>query len=205
VPETITLERSPAAASLIQLLRERRSVPQRQFDQNQKPDHAKVLEAIESARWAPNHRRTQPWRFYVLDDGRIARLGRQYSELLERKGSKPEIVAARRNEWGKAPGIVIITCTTPVDADEVTRREDYAACASAAQNMMLHLWAEGIASKWSTATVWDHEDFWPMLGHDAAPEGTQVVGFFFYGTPLALPPASRTKTAAEVTVDFRAG
>jgi nitroreductase len=189
----------------VQLLRERRSIPQRHFDTTSKPDHARVLEAIESARWAPNHRRTQPWMFYLLDDSRISELGDQYAELLERKGSTPEIVAARRSEWGKAPGIVVITCTTPVDADEVTRKEDYAACACAAQNMMLHLWAEGIASKWSTATVWDHEGFWPLLGHDTPPAGTFVVGFFFYGTPLALPPASRTKTAQEVTVDFRAG
>lgn len=204
MPKTLTLEPSPAAASLIQLLRERRSIPQRHFDQSLEPDHEKVLAAIESARWAPNHRRTQPWTFYLLDDERIVRLGAQYAELLERKGSTPEIVAARRTEWGDAPGIVVLTCTTAADADEVIKQEDYAACAGAAQNMMLHLWAEGIASKWSTATVWDHEGFWPLLAKDAQPEGEYVVGFFFYGTPLRLPPASRTKSADEVTVNFRA-
>lgn len=204
MPKTFTLEPSPAAASFIQLLRERRSVPQRHFDQSLEPDHDKALEAIESARWAPNHRRTQPWTFYLLDDERISGLGAQFAELLEHKGSTPEVIAARRTEWGDAPGIIVLTCTTPEDADEVTKQEDYAACAGAAQNMMLHLWAEGVASKWSTADVWKHEGFWPLLGHDVQPAGEYVVGFFFYGAPLQLPPASRTKSAKDVTVNFRA-
>jgi len=45
------------------LLRGRRSVDLYQSDPVPK---AVILEAIDVARWAPNHRLTQPWRFYLI-------------------------------------------------------------------------------------------------------------------------------------------
>lgn len=194
---------SGAATALsehVELIRTRRSVGQKLLDPDAPVPHEIVLDAIESARWAPNHKRTEPWTFYLLDRDRIMRLAEMNAELLERQGSKPENVSAKRAEWGAAPGVMILTCTCPTGANEQRLLEDYAACAIAAQNWMLHLWAAGIASKWSTAATHLHEDFWSLLGAD--PEGTRVVGIFFYGRPLELPKAFRHRSAADATVDF---
>src|SRR5258706_8754349 len=57
---------SPAAASIEQvaaLIRGRRSVDL--YEPDPVPN-AVILEAIDVARWAPNHRLTQPWRFYLI-------------------------------------------------------------------------------------------------------------------------------------------
>ncbi len=191
------------AAPVIQVLRERRTISQSSLSQ-QEPDHRKVLEAIESARWAPNHHLTEPWRFYLLDPERIERLGELWAEVLERRGSSPGKVAAKRREWGQSRGIVILTCRSSLEADEKTRREDYAACCCAAQNFMLHLWACGLGSKWSTAAVDVHEGFWPLLGHDERLEGAEVVGVLFYGLPERIPEGRRSKSAEDITVNFRA-
>jgi len=188
---------------IARLLRERRTVSQGSLSTTLEPDHAKVLNAIESARWAPNHHLTEPWTFYVLDPTRIRRLGELWAELLERKGSKPSKVEAKRAQWGASKGVVILTCTSAPDADATTRKEDYAACCCAAQNFMLHLWAEGLGSKWSTGAVWEHEDFWPLLGHAAPPEGAEVVGVFFYGLPTTVPQTRRNRGLGDVTVNFR--
>lgn len=61
--------------TLARLLRERRTVSQASLSTNLEPDHGAVLEAVGSARWAPNHHLTEPWAFYLLDHERIARLG----------------------------------------------------------------------------------------------------------------------------------
>jgi nitroreductase len=191
------------AAPIIRALRERRTVSQSSLSQTEEPDHALVLDAIASARWAPNHHLTEPWRFYLLDPARIRRLGELWAEVLERGGSSPAKVAAKRREWGGSKGVVVLLCQSP-QADEKTRREDYAACCCAAQNFMLHLWACGLGSKWSTAEVDEHEAFWPLLGHDERPEGTEVVGVFFYGVPERIPEGRRSKGIEEITVNFRA-
>lgn len=188
---------------MIELLRSRRTVSQGRLQDGAELDHLVVVEAIESARWAPNHKRTEPWRFHLLDPSRIARLAGLWAEQLERQGSKPDKVETKRREWGQVPGVVVVTCHSAEDATEVTRLEDYGAVCCAVQNLSLHLWAEGIASKWSTAGVWEHEGFWPLLGYAEAPEGARLVALLFYGLPTELPVGRRNKALSEVLVDFR--
>lgn len=192
------------AQPVVQALRDRRTVSQGSLSA-ERPDPGKVSAALESARWAPNHHLTEPWTFYVLDGGRTERLGELWADLLVRGGAKADKVERRRSEWGQAPGVMILTCTSAPNADEAVRREDYAACCCAAQNFMVHLWSEGLGSKWSTGAVWEHEDFWALLGHAAPPPHTEVVGVFFYGVPTRVPAGRRTKALGEVVVDFTAG
>jgi nitroreductase len=189
---------------MVDVIRTRRSVSQPRMDPNLEPDHEIARAAFESARWAPNHKRTEPWRFYLLDDARIRRLAELNAELLARRGSKQDKVDNKLREWRVQRGVAIITCTSAPDADEVTRAEDRLAVACAAQNFMLHLWSEGVASKWSTASVWEHEDFWPLLGKASGSEQEDVIGLFFYGHAAEAPPAKRNKELKDVLVDFRA-
>lgn len=191
------------ASSTVEVIRTRRSVGQALLKGGPELDHAEVVAAVESARWAPNHRRTEPWRFYRLDDERKRQLATLWSEQLERTGSKPERVEAKRREWAEVPGVVIVTCTSAEDADEVTRWEDYAATAAAVQNFCLHLWSRGVATKWSTAGVYEHEGFWPLLGQAGPPANTRLVAFLFYGLAEDLPRPHRKRDVADVLVDFR--
>lgn len=187
---------------LVEVLRTRRSVGQPLLAGSAIEDHGVVREALESARWAPNHKRTEPWRFYLLDDERIARLAAINAELLERGGSSPDTVELKRRQWAAVPGVVVFTVRSAPDADEVMRREDYAAVVAAAQNFTLHLWALGVATKWSTSAVWRHEGFWPLLGKEG-PDGEEVVGIFFYGRVAEAPVGRRRLELDEVLTDFR--
>lgn len=195
------------------LLRARRTIPQNRFG-SAEPDHAKVIEAIESARWAPNHRHTEPWRFYVLDPERIRRLGELYSEVLRVKGAPETKAEFKRKVWSSQKGVVIATRSSQLQenpngdfaidkANDILQREDYAACCCAIQNFMLHLWADGIGVKWSTGRVWDHPNFNALIGIEAQPE--EVIGVLFYGVlPDNLPIGVRKKALNEVVVNYRA-
>ncbi len=194
-----------AEPTTVDVIRTRRSVPQGKLIAGPALDHREVVAAVESARWAPNHKRTEPWRFYLLDDERITRLAGLWGEQLERTGSKPERVEAKRRDWASVPGVLIVTCTSAADADDTLRLENYAATACAVQNVCLHLWSKGIATKWSTAAVSDHEGFWPLLGHERAPDDTRVVAFLFYGLAAELPKAHRKLPVEHVLVDHRHG
>ncbi len=192
-----------SAASTVEVIRTRRSVAQGRLIDGPSLDHGEVVAAVESARWAPNHKRTEPWRFYLLDDERKELLAAMWGEQSERTGSSPDRALAKRQDWAKVPGVVIVTCTSAEDASEVTRLEDYAATACAVQNLCLHLWSKGVATKWSTAGVDAHEGFWPLLGQAHRPANTRVVAFIFYGLVEELPKAHRKREVGEVLVDFR--
>src|SRR5690606_22468741 len=189
--ELMEAEERARRGSVVDVIRSRRTVPQARLRDGPGLDHGEVVRAVESARWAPNHHRTEPWRFYLLDEARKANLATYWAEQLERGGSKPERVTAKRREWASAPGVLVVSCTSAEGADEKTRWEDYAATACAVQNLVLHLWSKGIATKWSTGEVDEHEGFWPLLGHEERPASTRLVALVFYGLAAKLPYGDR--------------
>src|SRR5690625_6130977 len=62
---------STEANAIVRALRERRTTGPLRFDPDVQPDHDIVRDAVESARWAPNHKRTEPWRFFLLGSEQI--------------------------------------------------------------------------------------------------------------------------------------
>lgn len=145
-----------------------------------------IREAIEAARWAPNHHVTEPWHFYVLGPEAI-RDSVELTRLVttERKGS--DVGDFKAQSAAAVPGWLVVTCRT--SDDELTRREDYASCCCAIQNLMLYLSAAGAASKWSTGPITRDSRFYELLGID---EGSEfIVGLIWYGYPKITPTQSR--------------
>lgn len=154
-----------------------------------------LLRGIEHARWAPNHHRTEPWRFYVLSRAtgdRIAELNARLAS--EKKGEKAAEVKLKR--WRAMPGWLVLTCQR--NTDTARQQEDYAACCCAVQNLMLYLWSEGVGVKWSTGGVTRDPGFFQLLKVDAAREF--VVGLFWYGYPAAVPEQQR-KPLSEIVFE----
>jgi nitroreductase len=153
-----------------------------------------VLEAIEAARWAPNHRVTEPWHFYLLGPesaGRAVELTRVVTA--ERKGN--EIAEFKAQSAAAVPGWLVVTCRR--SDDELVEQEDYASCACAIQNFMLYLSAAGAASKWSTGPITRDERFYDLLGIERGEEF--IVGLIWYGYPKVIPTQTRKDVAEIVT------
>ena len=180
---------------IARVLRERRTV--HDFTAEVPPDDL-LSRAIDLARWAPNHRRTEPWHFYLLDRTSADRIVELNTELVRaNKGDKVADVKQRR--WHEMPGWLVVTCT--VSDDEVRAREDYAACCCAVHSMSLYLWEQGVGMKWTTGAVTRDARFFDIVGIDAGLES--IVGLFWYGYPAAIPVQNR-KPLGEVMTHVKA-
>ena len=152
-------------SDLIKSIIERRTSKPVTFSK-QHADPAIIRKSIEIARNAPNHHRTEPARFYLLDSERIEKVGQLFGEVVASDCSDSLLVERGKKkaiEWGKSPGLLIVTCLTDRTSDLVQRKktvieEDYATCCCICQNLLLLLEKEGISSKWSTGPVWNHPD-----------------------------------------------
>jgi nitroreductase len=191
----MTIERAATGTTgplpVVEAIQRRRSV--REFVD--RPVRRESLERmLEAARWAPNHRLTFPWRFFVLDKGgptraRVAELAREWThannpQLPDQKRADTSQVAAK--EVLDAPAFMYFYAV-PGANEEVTR-ENYAAVCIAAQNMQLAALAEGLAVGWSTGRATKHFDLAKTLGADPS---WQLVGAFFIGYPATQPRPQR--------------
>ena len=157
-------------------------------------DRKLILDAIEVARWAPNHHLTEPWHFYVLGSQKIkecVELTRiVVTEIKDAKMGDFKAESAAAN-----PGWLIVTCQK--SDDELAQREDYASCACAIQNLMLYLSEAGVATKWATGPITRDDRLHTLLG--ANPDDVMVVGVIWYGYPKITPEQSRLDVAQIIT------
>ena len=148
--------------------------------------------AIQSAIHAPNHKRTEPWRFYLLGHESIEKICRLNADLISvKKGS--EAGEAKYRRWKEIPGWLVVTCrkstasSSTMDDPTGQTREDYAACCCAIQNLCLALHASGIGTKWTTGAVNFDDKFAEIVGFEMEEEYT--VGTIWFGEALGGMPA----------------
>ena len=130
-----------------------------------------VDELLELARWAPNHHRTNPWRFRVVGPETLARL-------------KEAAGPAEAAKLERAQTLVLASCLLSGDLQE--DEEDICATACAIYIVLLAGHARGLAGYWRTPRV-----LRTRAGRDAVglPDGERFVGLIHLGTPRAQPPA----------------
>ena len=117
---------------------------------------------FDAAIWAPNHRLTEPTRFFVLkrDSATRTRVAELAWETAYKKVVNPNPEQKRRSGDASrdrvlnAPALVYVY-SVPGDNEEVTR-ENYATACCAVQNMALSAVAEGLCLDWSTGGVTQH-------------------------------------------------
>lgn len=163
----------------------------------QQPVSRQLLrDAIEVARWAPNHHLTEPWHFYLLGDQAInASVELIRTVVTERKGA--DIGDFKAKDAATRPGWMVVTCKR--SDDELTQQEDYASVCCAIQNLSLYLSEAGVASKWSTGPITRDPRFYELLEVDANAE--MIVGLIWYGYPKITPTQQR-RAVDEITTEL---
>jgi nitroreductase len=145
-------------------------------------DRDTLDELFELARWAPNHKLTNPWRFRVV--------GPQALERLKEAADDP-IAAAKLN---RAPTLVAVSATQ-TSGDPVLDEEDVLAAATAAYIVLLAAHGRGLAGYWRTPGLLRTD-----AGRAALDVGDdeRVLGLLHLGHPRQEPRVPERADVAEV-------
>ena len=189
--DSVRPESNPDVEITAALLRGRRTI---NLFEAEPVDQTVLLDAIEVARWAPNHKLTEPWRFYLLGNATTAQAIDCWASY-EAKTRGDKVGAARRQRLRGVPGHFLVTSLR--DESEVLDLENYAATCCAIQNLMLYLWQRGVGVKWTSGQITREQSLYDVVGIDSSAE--RIVGYFWYGIPKVVADQSR-KAVEEISV-----
>ncbi len=135
---------------------------------------------LDTAVWAPNHRLTEPWRFFVIEKDTktretVADLAYEYA--MGRFDNPQRAENTRRAVM--APPVIIYVYSTPGQSDEATK-ENYASTVCAAYNVSLTGAAEGLTVTWETGGATRHPKLKETLG---AEDEWDLASLLYIGEP----------------------
>lgn len=157
-----------------------------------------IERALAAAALAPNHRLTEPWRFYVLGpDARYA-YGLALGDRKARKLIDPEAIAALREkvaaEHRALPCMIAVAMITSDDPE--IREEDYAAVMMAIQNLVLVAVDIGLGTHIKTGAVMQSAAARAAVG---VPEDQRIIASINLGEPIEVPPPKSRHEGREHT------
>jgi nitroreductase len=144
-------------------------------------DRATLDELFELARWAPNHKLTNPWRFRVVGPRALERL----------KAAADDPIAAAK--LARAPTLVVVSATQ--SGDPIVDEEDVCATAGAAYAVLLAAHGRGLAGYWRTPAILRMPEGRAAVG---LPDGERVLGLLHLGHPRQEPRVPERADVAQV-------
>jgi nitroreductase len=180
---------------VIEAIRARRSI--KRFTP-QPVTHEQIETLLDVATLAPNHRLTQPWRFYVLGPAARHAYGMALGERKARKQPDPESGRALKDtvarEHLELPAMIAVAVVQS-DEPEIAR-EDYAAAMMALLNLSLAALDLGLGTHIKTGGVMDDAAARSAAG---VRDSEKIVAIVNIGTPANVPPPKSRTPAAELT------
>lgn len=161
---------------ILDIIKIRRSIFPVQY--NDEPIGKEEIEKVlEAANWAPNHKKTEPWRFKVIQGEAKDRLGSFLSKKYEELDASPKAIKIKKlRENPQRAAAVIAICMQRDPKQSVPEWEEIAAVSMAVQNMWLLCTEMGIGAYWSSPGLIKYMDeFFPMAA------GEKCLGFFYMG------------------------
>ena len=164
-----------------------------------RPVSREQIEALlDAAVQAPNHRLTEPWRFYVL--GLEARraygavLGARKARRVEDPAAAAEVSRKVVEKHAALPAMLAVSVVVADDPE--IREEDYAAAWMAIENLSLAAVALGLGTHLKTGAVMNDP---AARGAVGVPEGERIVATLELGVPVAAPAPRPRKPASSFT------
>jgi len=161
-----------------------------------------VETVIEAATWAPNHRKTEPWRFIVLTGSARDALGDVMADAMVQRETSvgaepdPERIEKERAKPLRAPILVAVAAVPDLDP-KTMEIEEIAATAAGIQNMLLAAQALGLGAMWRTGDAAFDPAVKRFLG---IPETAHLLAFVYLGYPEIVPPLKRDQSGRSKTV-----
>ena len=153
---------------------------------------------LDAATLAPNHKLTQPWRFYVLGpEARYAyglALGARKAKKVEDPAAGAKLRETVGAEHRALPGMIAVAVMNSDNPE--TREEDYAAAMMAVQNILLTAVVHGLGTHIKTGSVMSDPAARAAVG---VPDDQRIVAIANVGAPAEEVPAKKREPAAAFT------
>lgn len=134
----------------------------------------------ELATWAPNHKRTWPWRFASLTGDARARLGEAFvADMVDRDFGDDGKREKTRTKYTRTPNVLVVGCAP--HRNPTFHGENRDAVAAATQTLLLGATAAGLASFWSTPPLMDSRRALALCGF--APDD-RIIAVVYLGWPI---------------------
>jgi len=147
---------------------------------------------------APNHRLTQPWRFYVLGPEARQAYGLVLGGRKAKKIEDPDAARAMRDtvaaEHRALPGMLAVAMIDNENAE--IKEEDYAAVMMAIQNFLLAAVSMGLGTHVKTGAIMSDP---AARGAAGVQDNERIVAVVNVGEPADMPPAKPRQSAAAFT------
>ncbi len=149
------------------------------------------------AMWAPNHKRTWPWRFaHFRREGR-AKLGEAFvADLLAGGTTEEARLDKTRTKYLRTPSVLLVGSAAHEDPQYHAENRD--AVAAGIQNLLLGATAAGLSSFWSSPPTREAPTVRALAGF--APD-TQLVGVVYLGWPAREAPVPERPEPVITTVE----
>ena len=147
---------------------------------------------LECGTWAPNHRNTEPWRFFVVNRESKARkyIAQGMIDLRQNMLGKELSDNQKNSIQTQINGFpVIIFVLSVVDANDEITEQNYAATCCAIQNMQLAAESVGLGIGWSTGNIAKIETLHRMISSEI---DLKMVGVLSVGYPASKVEKMRT-------------
>lgn len=140
-----------------------------------------IDELCELATWAPNHKKTWPWRFASLTGDARARLGEAFVADMVFRDFGDEVKRAKtRAKYTRTPNILVVGCAPHPNPS--LHEENRDAVAAAVQNLLLGATAQGLATFWSTPALIDAPS---VLDLCQFARDDRIIAVIYIGWPVA--------------------
>ena len=153
---------------------------------------------LDAACQAPNHRMTEPWRFYVLSPEARAAYGAALGARKVKRVDDPDaaqaVIAKVERTFRELPAMLVISVV--LDENPEIREEDYAATYMAIQNLSLVAHAMGLGTHIKSGAIMDDPQSHAAVG---LPRGERIVATVNVGEPASVPEAKARRPAAALT------
>lgn len=137
---------------LTEIIKNRRAVYPQFYEKGQ-ISHELLEQVLDLARWAPTHKKTEPWRFKIFKNEELEELSKFLEKDYQDQTSQEafnELKMKKAGEKALQSTVVIAICIERSPESIIPAWEETAAVACSVQNMWLASSSLGIGSYWSS-------------------------------------------------------
>lgn len=176
----MNVEKEIESMNVLDIIKARRTIGAMQ-DKDVSEDAINLM--LEAGTWAPNHKKTEPWKFRVFTGDSRVRLGDEMERIMKQKTAhlSEEEALKKTTKAKKGPlraPVIIAVAVSP--SGKVPEIEEISAVAASIQNMLLVAEEQGLATIWRTGEIVYQTELNDFLSLE---DGDKLLGLIYVGHP----------------------